>query len=458
MKLSRGNSYTHIDDAPAWFLDRLAPHLSVPVEVGTKTGARFGRIYATADEWRGTLLVGNRIPAGLTPHVLRVVAWCESQGYPIDVRVEDTRIRPPDAYPWYTVRAAWRPYQDAVHAAVMQGECGVVDAPPRSGKTLMAARLIDHRAQPVLYIAPSVAIVSQTHKVLCSIFGDEMVARVDGDTPADQRDVTKPIVVATVQSAVKLPREFYQTRGMLLIDEFHHAAADTYHQINALAESVYYRVAFTGTHWRTGEDGLAMQAIASNVLHTIAVADLVPQYLVTPFVSFVPYHAPSFAAADWQTAYQRGIVDCEERNALIASYACQLSEQGIPTIVIANRRAHADALAARIPESRVAKGGEGILTSRTVKAFLGGEFPVLVGTGVLGEGVDLPNAGALIYASGLGDSVQMMQSYFRPLTAHAGKTHGRVYDFRDAHHPTLQRHARDRFGLASRYLGQWVQK
>jgi len=52
----------------------------------------------------------------------------------------------------------------------------------------------------------------------------------------------------------------------------------------------------------------------------------------------------------------------------------------------------------------------------------------------------------------------MMQSYFRPLTAHAGKTHGRVYDFRDAHHPTLQRHARDRFGLASRYLGQWVQK
>ena len=70
--------------------------------------------------------------------------------------------------------------------------------------------------------------------------------------------------------------------------------------------------------------------------------------------------------------------------------------------------------------------------------------------------MDVPNAGALIYASAGAGSVQLMQSYFRPLTANPGKDVGRVYEFRDKHHPTLQNHALERIRLARNYLGNCV--
>ncbi len=133
-----------------------------------------------------------------------------------------------------------------------------------------------------------------------------------------------------------------------------------------------------------------------------------------------------------------------------------LMESNIPTIILTNRRSHADSLGELVPDSRVVKGGEGILTSDNVKKFLGGDFLCLIGTSVIGEGVDLPNCGALIYAGGQGDSVHLMQSYFRPFTAYPGKDYGRVYDFKDLHHPTLQRHANDRVACASQYLGNCV--
>lgn len=453
--LWRFNSYTMIHGAPQWFLQYLELHLSVPVDAGTLPGRRFGKVYFRREQCWGTLLVGNRVPSGLTERVIAIANYYTQQGYPLPVEFHDKRERPEDGYPWFSVAAAWRPYQNWVHERVLAaGGSGIVDAPPRSGKTLMAARAIDALAQPTIYIAPSRAIVYQTYQTFARIFGESLVARYDG---GEKGDIEKAIVVATVQSAVKLPKEWWHRRRLLIIDEFHHAAADTYYQVNDLAEQVYYRLCYTGTHWRTGEDALAMEGICSRVIASISVDYLVKQrFLSEPYVYFVPFRGSTFAAADWREAYQLGIVEHEQRNDLIVNYAHQLADEGHQVIVLTNRRQHADDLGDRIQDAQVAKGGEGILTSRTVHRFARAEFPVLVGTSVLGEGVDVPNASALIYAGGLGDSVQMMQSYFRPLTANTGKSHGRVYDFRDLHHPTLQRQAESRIALAHQYLGPWT--
>lgn len=457
MYLWRENSFTTIHGAPSWFLAYLALYLSVPVEPETKPGARFGRVYCKNEQWWGSLLVGNRVPAGLTQRVAALAEYYTSSGYPCPYAIVDRRQRPPEQYPWFTPMRAPRPYQDAIHTTIIERGIGVIDAPPRSGKTFMAARAIDVLAQPTIYLAPTQAIVDQTYKVFKGIFGDGMVSKLDGTVAKEDRNVDKSIVIATVQSAVKLPRTWWDTRKVLVIDEFHHAAADTYHLVNALAENVYYRLCFTGTHWRTGEDGMAMEAICSDVIAKLSIDQLVAdKYLAEPFVCFVTFRAPPFAAPDWRAAYDEGIVRHAARNQLITSYADHLAAQGLSVIVLTQRREHADTLGSMIREARVAKGGEGVLTGATVRAFINREYPVLVGTGVLGEGVDVPIADAVIYAAGLGDSVQMMQSYFRPLTAHAGKAHGRIYDFRDLHHPTLQRQADERIALAWKYLGRWV--
>jgi len=124
--------------------------------------------------------------------------------------------------------------------------------------------------------------------------------------------------------------------------------------------------------------------------------------------------------------------------------------------VLTRRRAHADALADAIPEAKVVKGGEGALTSNTVQDFVDGKFNVLVGTSVIGEGVDVPRAAALVYAGGGNEGVQMMQSYFRPLTAHEGKRVGLIYDFDDRHHRMLLRQSNARQRSVKDQLGDYV--
>ncbi len=452
MQLFRGNAWTEISGASESFLGDLVRTLSVPVELGTQLGARFGKLWAYQGQLYGSMVHDRRVPAGLTPHVQHIA---QRRGEVCEVR--DWRVRPPDQLPWWSVKnVPWRPYQDEVHQQILFYGAGVIDASPRSGKTLMAARALDALGQPAIYIAPSVSIVRQTYEVFVGYFGSDNVARLDGEARPEERDISRAIVVATAASAVKQSAEFYATRQVLVIDEFHHAAADTYHQISQRCEHVFHRLCFTGTHFRTGEDRLAMEAICSAVLRKIDVEELIASgYLAEPRVIFSNHRSSPLGrrGMDFEAAYQLGIVDHEQRNAMVVGIANTLACGGESVLVLTRRRAHADALGAMIHNACVVKGGEGSLTSKAVRDFNAGRFQVLVGTSVIGEGVDVPRASALVFASAGNDGVMMMQSYFRPLTARAGKHVGRIYDFVDTHQGTLLKHSENRVGMARQQLG-----
>lgn len=450
MKLWFGNSHGELHGASMSFLATLARHLAVKVEWDTKLGQRFGGRYQYEGEWYATLMKGNRFAAGLVPHVISLCHY-----YKQPVEVFDTRQPPEEWVPWWSVKARWRPYQDQVHQKALKRSRGVVDAPPRSGKTLMAARVIDTLAQPTVYLAPSVPIVAQTYKEMVKHFGFNLVARLDGDALPEQKDISKHIVIATAQSAVKQSPEWWATRRMLIIDEFHHAAAETYHIINELADHIYYRYCFTGTHFRTGEDRLAMEAICSQVIHRVGITELVDNgFLAPPRVVYAPVRAMGLASGNWKKVYRECIVKSEVRNEKVAWLAQQLMNMGIPTLVLVRWVSHAKRLHEMLPAAEMVKGNQSPLTSRTIERFKAGAIPCVIGTTVIGEGVDLPQAGALVYASSGGAGVQMMQSYFRPLTAQPGKDTGYIYDFMDLHHKKLLSWSRDRMSLATRYLGE----
>jgi superfamily II DNA or RNA helicase len=454
VRLVRYNARTYIERAPAWFLQYAARHLSVPIpsyDVADK-GSRFGGSWLyqgpEGDVIMGSMVRDETVPAGLTDYVAKL-----AEHYRVPCSIVDVREPPEEQLPLWSVSMPWRPYQDEVQHRLIRNPVGIIAAPPRSGKTSMAARYLDMRNLPSVYIAPSVQIVRQTYEVFCRFFGEDFVARLDGAAKPHQRDVSRPFVVATAASAVRQEQEWWDTRRVLVIDEFHHSAAETYHQISEKARNAYYRVGLTGTHFRTGDDEMSMHAVISRVLLNIPIGYLVARgYLAKPRIFFlpVPRLGRSLYTGD---VYRDGIVDHGPRNALVKKVALKLRDADEPTIILTRRRAHADYLADLIDGAEVVKGGQNALTSAVVKAFNAGDFPILVGTTVIGEGVDVPRASALIYASGGGAGVQQVQSYFRPFTAREGKLVGRVYDFADDAHHSLQRHARARAQMARRLLG-----
>jgi superfamily II DNA or RNA helicase len=463
VRLYVGNSWTEIANASPSFADALTTHLAVSLgsdpSSAIKVGTRFGRIFwgpgsaGQREMWGSLVHEGRRVASGLVP-------WVEALAlhYREPCETMECRARPPEELPLHCVSGVrWRPYQDAVQKAILTHDRGVVDAPPRSGKTLMAARAFDIIAQPCLWLAPSIAIVQQTYDVLVRHFGEGYVARLDSEASRGQRDIERPLVVATIASALAQEPAWFKTRRMLVIDEFHHAAAESYHRLNALCEHVYYRLMWTGTHFRTGEDALAMHAVCSTVLHSIKFADLVAEGFLAPArVVFVPVRGPTPVIRDagWMAVYQDALVGWEPRNNVAAHIARTLDMNGIPSLVLTRRRAHAQALSAMIPGSQVVMGGDGALSSRAIADFNAGVLNVLVGTQVIGEGVDVPRAAALVYAAGGNEGVQQMQSYFRPLTAHAGKSVGLIYDFIDRQHRSLHEHARARARIAEAILGE----
>ena len=88
---------------------------------------------------------------------------------------------------------------------------------------------------------------------------------------------------------------------------------------------------------------------------------------------------------------------------------------------------------------------------RIIEAFLGSdEVRVLIGTSLLGEGVDLPEADALVYARGEKAKVSLAQSAYRVNTKCEGKRDAVIVDFADRHNAKLLRHSLERIEIYHR--------
>jgi superfamily II DNA or RNA helicase len=109
---------------------------------------------------------------------------------------------------------------------------------------------------------------------------------------------------------------------------------------------------------------------------------------------------------------------------------------------------------------------------RVISSFLDNqEVKILLGTSLLGEGVDLPNVDALVYARGEKAEVTLTQNAYRVCTAIPGKREAIIVDFADRHHRHLIAHSEERLECyytepafdvtvlpEANSLGGWLQK
>lgn len=439
-----------------------------PIAVANEAGVAIPGYGGAWDGWARLLRVPKVaapwFPTGLVGHVLR---HCHKHGY--QVQYHDSREQPPGDVPETTVRIPLRDYQVAAADAAVSRKGfpdgrGVIVMPPRSGKTRTMCEIVRRVALPTLWIAPTDRIVTQTQGVIEGWFGQNYSVHLVGAAEDNVRQaMARKVVVCTAATAARLPAEFFQSRECAVVDEFHHAAAQSYKAIFSQLEHCYFRYGMTGTFFRSGDDTLAMHALLSNSIYEITSEELLARgYLVPSYSVFIPVPGPKLRGVDsgFNTGHGKyGIHEHTLRQQLVAHAAMLLWRTGRKVLILVGTKRQGHmlrkilvALLPRTPDNAQFESAEFVSTDAArkkqgeiLKSFEEtDEVKVLIGTSMLGEGVDLPTADALVYAKGEKAEVTLTQNIYRTCTATPGKQNAVVVDFADRHHRKLLRHSQER--------------
>jgi superfamily II DNA or RNA helicase len=360
--------------------------------------------------------------------------------------VEDTRVAPKTRLAgsgsMFIPGSCPTPYPeqiDAARAALEHGR-GIIAAPTGSGKSLIAALICDAFQVRTLIVVPKVELKSQLTQSLREYF------RHDAVGPAVDGRCKHWITVENVDAL--------RTKGvppgadMLLIDEFHHAGAATYRNLNQKYwNDVYFKIGLTATPFRSrSEERLLLESVLSKVIYRIEYQQAVDAGYIVPVEAFF-YRLPTTVtkAHSFAAVYRDLVTENEYRNRLITYLAANLIKNDKSTLILTKIVQHGQTIESMLADQGIiapfAEGAKGKLNGDLISAFNRQETPALIGTnGILGEGVDTKPCEWMILG-GLGKSrVQFMQQCGRTVRKFPGKESGKIVLFLDESHRWTESH------------------
>lgn len=256
------NHYTQIFPPDDLILRTLDLECRYPTQHAEALGTGWRPPMGEGGGWDGWIRLLRRpktqppyAPTGLLPRLCRVA---RRMGY--EPHVDDKRERPPEGVPEFP-KLELRDYQEAaVDAAIKMGR-GVLDLPPRAGKTRMAAELQRRLGLNTLWLAPTDRIVSQTVDVLEEHFGKHFAARPESAAHAAELAHTR-VVCMTAAMASRLTAEWCRTRDVVIVDEWHHCLSPTTRVQTATGWAPIATLRVGDLVWASGPGGLRLQPIA----------------------------------------------------------------------------------------------------------------------------------------------------------------------------------------------------
>jgi superfamily II DNA or RNA helicase len=308
-----------------------------------------------------------------------------------------------------------RPYQEAAVAAVLadwrQHPAVLGVAATGAGKTQMFLEILrrQHAARPgrSLVIAHRQELIDQPI---------ERAQRWDGWTipmgkvMAEHDDCSQPITVATVQtlsSQRRIARLLaYGPIDTLVVDETHHATADSYltlvERLRAVNPDLRI-LGVTATPMRADGDGLSR--LFEHVSFKVTIADLVKQgYLVQPrwlgIATGISLKGVESRAGDYVQSQLASRYDTPEGRRII-THAWHEYAQGRRTIAFTASVAGAHALAEEfnaqgVPAAAVDGTTPRDERARILDAYRAGQITVLANCQVLTEGFDAPGTSCIL--------------------------------------------------------------
>ena len=225
----------------------------------------------------------------------------------------------------------------------------------------------------------------------------------------------------------------------IIIDEAHHVPARTVKEVMSAAGGGWaLRIGLTATPWRNDNRDLEIYAYAGVVVEPrITSSFLIERGYAVP-VEIRVVKAPKCLAeresgAEGWAKELKALVECEERNRLIADLALKAEK---PALVVTNRVKHAELLGKMLKEAglrvAVVTGAvKGEVRKNIYDGLRAGRIEVLSATTLADEGLDLPPLRTLIIAVGGRSKTRTLQRIGRLVRPYPGKATAVAYELED---------------------------
>ena len=341
--------------------------------------------------------------------------------------------------------------QEAVNT-LMQYDMGIMKAVPGFGKTVMALYMIAQRTVSTLVIVPNKEIQKQweqrIHEFLTIPPGkskrDSYIGIYNGSKKKlrGHLDIAVAASLANLEDIAVTLKEY----GMIIVDECHHAASDTFTRVlrNVNAKYIY---GFSATPKR--KDGLEkiMHMFCGPIRYETSSFQIQNTYRFQQLL--IPRMTTMRCLDDSKTytQYCSDLMNDQIRNYLIVKDVVKEFQNDGKIIILSERRQHLTILYEMLKHLHIhvyVLTGERKTKERNeiiakVRNFNSKEKFILLATSkLLGEGFDLPALSTLFLVMPISDESRIEQYTGRIHKNVEGKDMVKVYDYVDAHIPMLE--------------------
>lgn len=341
-----------------------------------------------------------------------------------------------------------RPYQESCVTTLLDKRFGILKAPPRSGKTNIAAAVIAAEEQfPVLFFCRSLDLAKQTIQRFQDLLPNRQIGLV-GDGIFKLREIT----VMTVQSVYSafdkkydVPKaqlekgiaDIWQKHAIrtllasakrVIYDEVHHGKGATSKFVLDKCTHLTMKVGLSATPFNDSEEGMLLEQVFGKIIHEVSYSELIKAgYLLRPVIYM--YKLPKLKLeGTYPSIYKQGVTENEYLNNLIKKIVDKLISLG-NTIVVQTEYINHSINLGKILNCPVLTGQERDteVRAKIIQDLRDKKISCLVST-LFEEGLDVPSLSFTINAAGGLSNISTLQR-MRSITADAGKATCGIIDF-----------------------------
>ncbi|MEF8882118.1 MAG: DEAD/DEAH box helicase family protein [Halapricum sp.] len=381
--------------------------------------------------------------------------------------VEDAARAYPDLALTPALQIEPRDYQQAaLEAWRTHDRQGSVILPTGSGKTFLGLQAVADAGVSALVVTPTIDLMNQWHATLTNAFGDQLTDDI-GVLGGGSHEIGA-VTVTTYDSAYRYIDEYGDQFGLLITDETHHLAAETYLQIPEMTIAPY-RLGLTATYERADGREELLEDRMGPIVYQEAVDNLAGEFLSEYETIQMSVELTSEERTEYDEEYQiyRDYVDSHDfdlwkeqgyaeflkrtsydphgRRALVAKQRAEriarTATKKLDTLDNLLKRHHDDRVIVFTANNDFAYdiSREFILPCIThqtdtderteiLDRFRSGEYSMLATSQVLDEGIDVPAANVGIILSGSASKRQYAQRLGRILRPTDDRQPARLYE------------------------------